>query len=613
MEITPFQGFASYQPLIADIPSAPYSTGADISVSKNDSKKETKDKGIGGLSESMINRLLDHGLKSDVQSFLYRMGDAINHAYDPVTGQPDLSAYMLLIPELVQIKNNHDEYEEARKQLLSKKAINDYAMTPDGAVCVAYLDDNQQMIQRWMSVPDVLSQFKDNMGSIHILTNGELAKYRSENIQMAFNQDIVNILAGATGMQDITEFIRTEAPKLGTSSQKSTFKFGSAGATEFKDSVEALQDLISGGAKESHTIKEQTGQAALAINYLTSIMPENMKAQLSLRAAKQNQTATSIIASYFGAGMNFEKEDVIDLGSSKSQQTDVDKLKMTAPMMWAQGYGVSKDIYWNTNNTTFALPLHTVMGTITSQNKPIGTYTTLTDVAKSDFGTLLDVSKASFAGVQVDPVMGNNVLVNSGELYKVKLPLDQEALALGIIKPDMALLDKLQLAEQEIVYRHITDAESINAIYAREGLPVEYSVDAQGNRSYKFTGPSATFGAMTAYMPQQAFISKDQMGQLTAQAVSIVDEAKRKEIEKLLKSQVAKEGQTSFDGSTGWFEDDLYQSMIYIPINEHWAAQMGTNSSAEMPSIKQAKDILEPLQQQSDRQKQLQSIIKPQI
>lgn len=624
MEITPFQGFYSYQPLIPDIPSAPAFTGADTSGSKSESSSKDDKGSIGGLSKEMINTLIEKGLPSDVSGYLTGMAAAIEHAYDPITGKPNLAAYQLLLPKLAEVVKNREEMKEAEKSLMEKNAKDDYATTPDGKVLTLFYDENNNPQREWLkpgALVALVNEKGGNWDSVHIITNGELVALRSNDPRFAFDPNSLNVLASGTGMQDIANYIRQELPNLGSSSHKVTYQQGGqtaiAGAEQFAQSVEALQSLMDSGFKTMRFDENQMAQAGMALNYLIRLMPDNMRAQLEIRGAKTGQTAMSILQSYIGARMSSKTEEFNMFGKPGGKSSDDGNggnLKMTAPMVWAQGYGVPKNIYWNTSNTTFALPIPTVMGTITSKNNPIGPYTTLTEVAKSDFGTVLDTSRASFAGVSVDAVMSNNILVNAGELYKVKLPLDQEAYALGRIQPDMKLLDRLQEVEREIVYRNITKADDINAIYQREGLPVEYSQDAQGNRSYKFTGPSAYFGAMEAYMPKQAFINSDQIDQLTSSAVEIVDEPKRKEIEKLLKSQVAKEGQTSFDGSTGLFvEDALYQSMIYIPLNEHWAAQMGTNSASEMPTVSQAKNVLEPLQQQSDRQRQLQSIIKPQI
>lgn len=585
MEITPFQGFASYQPLIADIPSAPYSTGADISVSKNDSKKETKDKGIGGLSESMINRLMDHGLKSDVESFLYRMGDAINHAYDPVTGQPDLAAYMLLIPELTQIKNNHDEYKEARQQLLNKKAINDYAMTPDGAVCVAYLDDNQQMIQRWMSVPDVLSQFKDNMGSIHILTNGELAKYRSENIQMAFNQDIVNILAGATGMQDITNYLKESLPHLGESSLKVTTQSEAiAHSSEFQDSVNALQSLLTGSKMtEEHT--NQQGQAALALNYLINTMPDNMRAQLQLRAARTGQTAASIIESYIGSTLK-TVDSYTTTGNTgtktKAGGTGGD-IKMNEAMLWLNDRGFQRPISIQ-KGTSDALGLvATCMPIKNSQ----GNLITVSDLNASEFAGVLDLSSASAADNIIPTAALPNVVVQSNALYKVDLPIDIYYLnTFGIIKPDLQWLPKIELAEQQGRENGCLDnPEAMNAIYQELGIPLKY-VDGEK----KLTAQYYTFGVLNGYVPSNIF-----------DANTVLDEDFIKEVTNEVEinnvlgvvNKNIDESQPNFDfgTNTAWYQRSgkLYSTDIFIPVrSDVFNAMVG---GSQLPTVSQANQL----------------------
>lgn len=589
MEITPFQGFYSYQPIIADIPSAPVMSGADVSASLTDQKKAADNKvdksGLGGLSKEMIGLLLEKGLPNDVQAYLISMEKAIENAYNPVTGKPNLAAYQLLIPKLNEIVGNYNEYKKAEDVLVSKNAVNDYAMSPDGRVLVMYLNDDKP-VQQWMDYSELQEQFKGNMSQIHIVTNGELLKERAKNISYAFDQDVLTIIKGATGMQEITKYIKETLPTLGKTTNEVTYQQGGAvtASQEFQESVQALQDLVSGGTKYHLKETNQANQAALALNYIMGSMPDKMQQLLKFKAAKTGQTAAALVESYIGAGLNSERSESIVQGTQKKSDGS---MKMNEAMQWLEGMGIRKTVSFQ-KGTSDAFGVTSNSLPVRVNGSDAATLITLDTINKSEFQGVLDLSQASAADVHIPAANTHDVVVQSGDLYKMDLPIDQQYYhATGMIKPDFSWLPKIQEAEILIKRQKCeNDPDAINKIYQDLGLPIKYTEDGK-----TLTSEFYTFGVMNGYIPANIFgdnitFDKDFVQKITNE----------REIQNLLGTinRNLDENQEPLSLSKfGWGDHPIYATNIYIPVRYDVFNAMAGNVA---PTISQAQQLYQKQQ-----------------
>lgn len=600
MNVTQFEGFNSFQPLVSTGAAGAYATNAS-DYGDDQTKSKSGDTSLGGLDSKMVEWLYKQGgLTSDVQKFLTDMQFAIDNAYNPVSGKPNLGMYKLLIPQLNQIREEKEAFKKAEEVLIQKNAINDYAITSDGRIFALWEEDGK-LQQDWITSKDYMSKLQEGQ-RIRILTNGELAKYRRNDISQAFNSDISVILQGATGMEDIIKFIKQSAPQIGKTTQEQTVQQGQGVSQQtiaLQESAQVLTDMLN-GVKVSQKDTSSQNQAALALNYLMGTMPTNMRVLLDLKAADTNQTAMSLIESYIGAGLNEEHSTYISQQGDKktaAQQAKegISKMKMSAPMQWLAGLG-QRDIVTIQKGTIDGLALSANNLALKINNKNVGLIP-LDQVGYSDFGDVLDMSQVSTAGMMVAEPNTKDIVVQGGALYKMELPYDVNFYnQTGQYKPDFEFLPKIREAEKIIREKKIDpkDYKSINEVYRSQNIPVKY--EESGNRS--LTAQYKTFGVMNGYVNDIAFGDDHEDPD-----ISYIKELKDKNlinnIMAVLNEGKSEDDRKSFSFSF-WGADTMYETTIFIPVKENYFNALASSDI----TISQANDYLEPLQHSRDAAKQ---------
>ena len=244
---TEFQGFNSYTPVVPTGPAAPYSAAgaADHSEDKASNKKSggNNKMQLGGLDENMIKLLTEHGLESDVYSFLDQMEAIIMNAYNPITGKVNYASYKLMLPQLSRIREEGKAFEEARKKMEANGAIDEVAVSDRGQVYV--VDPDAGIVKRSVS---------ELQGDEYLLTNGELAKARATNPLAAWITEFTQTIANGTSTQAITKYILDSINKLGKSQ------------TSGEQFTDADDDVISGAQVLTQMIKGNKGFAQTTVD-----------------------------------------------------------------------------------------------------------------------------------------------------------------------------------------------------------------------------------------------------------------------------------------------------------------------------------------------------------
>jgi hypothetical protein len=65
-------------------------------------------------------------------------------------------------------------------------------------------------------------------------------------------------------------------------------------------------------------------------------------------------------------------------------------------------------------------------------------------------------------GVKISPEGINNVLVSEGRIHAAELPIDKNAAAQGIIKPDLNFLKNVEKADEQIRAAGITSRDNLS-------------------------------------------------------------------------------------------------------------------------------------------------------
>ena len=95
-------------------------------------------------------------------------------------------------------------FTKAYDKLLNKDALNEIALTSNGRLVVVTKDGRTDT-----------KLFTDLQEGDVVLTNGDLARTRSQDKSAAWDTNLINIMANGTSIQDITEHLNNSIKTLG--------------------------------------------------------------------------------------------------------------------------------------------------------------------------------------------------------------------------------------------------------------------------------------------------------------------------------------------------------------------------------------------------------------
>lgn len=511
------------------------------------------------LNDSIIKMLYEDGIPVDVDTFVEQSGLFGNSLFSSPFGNNTMMQYKTILKMLPRIKQENTRLQQAIKQAETNAGIGEIAVTDGGYV----LSINQKGEIQKKRVESV------DFNSEQLLTNQDLIEFRLNNPNAAFKTDISNIISNGIGMVKIQEYIKQVVDKLGTSTYN---REGYAnkeqlqilqGIRELKDS-----DNIYSFTQESKT---QTKQAKMAINYLLASLPKNMLTVLQANAGQR-----------FGNNSISGVKQILEmLVGSTVNDTDIFKVKYDS--------NISEANYDSKNSSSksgvdLKSPEALLLGMTESKMYPINLGTadtmnvkgnisllvdkdgnsiakgTLQDVIGGQLGSTLDWDNISMGGNMVNPVQANKIALNGNKIVAADLPLDQQALRRGEIKPDLDMLLRKEKADQYIREHNIKDKDKINEIYASKeyNLPIMY--DNNGNlilTNYK------RFGIISGYADAKAF--NEDVDDLEGNNL-----LKQVEDDNLMESiiQTLTAADKDFTSSQGWFDSNTYMGSIFIPMTD---------------------------------------------
>lgn len=544
---TEFQGFNSYTPVVPTGPAAPYSAAgaADHSEDKASNKKSggNNKMQLGGLDENMIKLLTEHGLESDVYSFLDQMEAVIMNAYDPITGKVNYASYKLMLPQLSRIREEGKAFEEARKKMEANGAIDEVAVSDRGQVYV--VDPDMGIVKRSVS---------ELQGDEYLLTNGELAKARATNPIAAWNTDFTQTIANSTSTQAITKYILDSINKLGKA-QTSGEQFTDAD-DDVISGAQVLTQMIKGNkgfAQTTVDAETQKQQAKYALGYLASMMPSNMMTILQLRAQRQGVDVIDLMDSLIQSTTSTKATQNTTFkgaGTGDGSQADENsKIKLTPATALYTGRVPIMPNYqlsYGTSNTFTGEAQ--ISNLVDASNNNLKAGALLTDFYPGDMKSMFDTTNIVMGNVKIDNP--NMIRVKDSSMAIIELPIDQQAAAEGVIRPDLSQLTNKDMADTRIRNEHATTPEEINKIYRECGLNPKY--DANGN---ELTQNYIRFAVVKGYIDEntldkQAKVDDDSWENYLAKVKNDATDSWLKSLYKADKIEV----------------DDLYEGNIYMPM-----------------------------------------------
>lgn len=582
--------FVSYtnvpQPQVA----APYSSTS--------SSQGEPDGSVGLLDKNMVKFLYENGIPSDVEAFVETSGIFSDSIYKNPFSNNATVQYKTILKMLPRIKAENERFKNAMTQADKNGGLGEIAVTDGGHVITV---DAEGKLQK-KSLNDV------DLNSEQILTNSELANYRANSINAAFNTDLTSIIGNAVGIPKITEYIQSVVNKLGTTSMSREGYIGQKSGKILKgmEYLAALQpsreDLsgmsVDGLYKMSSMDKSQQAQANQALGYLLTSLPKNMRTVLQAKAAmylgdNSAEGVKKLLMSLTQSALSGEHTLKLDLqekmDASRKAKTSGRDNNITDPAKaFLLGLGEVKNHKINNGNSySLNLPGNSAPLVDTS-GKTIGS-ATLEDAARSTFSGVLDFKNATMGGQLLNSSQRSRVAIDGSNVVAVDLPVDTQALQSGVLKPDIDSLKRLELAENEIREGDIKDEAQKNEIYAKYKLPYKY-INGQIN-----TNAYGRFAVLDASADESAFVEDPTMDDTLSEVTDINE---RESIERILKAADA-----SFKMSQpGIFSsgNNVYSGSVYIPVRQNLInASLG---SGHYPTIQgnDAMDI-EAKEQQKQR------------
>lgn len=553
--------FVSYtnvpQPQVA----APYSSTS--------SSQGEPDGSVGLLDKNMVKFLYENGIPSDVEAFVETSGIFSDSIYKNPFSNNATVQYKTILKMLPRIKAENERFKNAMTQADKNGGLGEIAVTDGGHVITV---DAEGKLQK-KSLNDV------DLNSEQILTNSELANYRANSINAAFNTDLTSIIGNAVGIPKITEYIQSVVNKLGTTSMSREGYVGQQSGRILKgmEYLAALQpsreDLsgmsVDGLYKMSSMDKSQQAQANQALGYLLTSLPKNMRTVLQAKAAmylgdNSAEGVKKLLMSLTQSALSGEHTLKLDLqekmdasGKAKTSGSGRDNNITDPAKAFLLGLGEIKNHKINNGNSySLNLPGNSAPLVDTS-GKTIGS-ATLEDAARSTFSGVLDFKNATMGGQLLNSSQRSRVAIDGSNVVAVDLPVDTQALQSGVLKPDIDSLKRLELAENEIREGDIKDEAQKNEIYAKYKLPYKY-INGQIN-----TNAYGRFAVLDASADESAFVEDPTMDDTLSEVTDINE---RESIERILKAADAsfKMSQPSIFSSG----NNVYSGSVYIPVRQN--------------------------------------------
>lgn len=517
----------------------------------------------GASQEDMINKevqslLFKQGIPSDVSALIEQTGlfrDSIFNDNSINTIQ-----YKALFTALPKIRWENDRLQDALKQAESNSGLSEIAVTEHGYVITQGKDGNLSKKR----INDV------DFNNEKLLTNNELFDFRLNNPKAAFNTDITNIISNGVGIPKIQEYLKTVIDKLGTSTYN---REGYAN----KEQLQVLQGIRELRDSEnvyqfSQETKNQTKQAKMAINYLLATLPKNMLTVLQANAAQRLgdnsiQGVKSMLEILVGSTINdtdiFKVKYDSNLSKSDNSSTKSGSksgVDLKSPEALLLGMGESK-MYPINMGTADTMNVKGDASLLVDKDGNSIAKGTLQDVIGGQLGSTLDWDNISMGGNIINPVQANKIALNGNKIIAADLPLDQQALRKGELKPDLNMLLRKEKADQYIREHNIKDKNQINQIYAsREyNLPIMY--DSNGQlilTNYK------RFGIISGFADAKAFGSDTEDLEENNLLKQVDDDNL---MESIIQTLTAAD--KDFTSSQSWWGDsNTYMGSIFIPMTD---------------------------------------------
>ena len=556
-------------------------TSTQNDTSDTISSKSEKSEGQDLLKE-LFKNLNTEGLPSDVNKVFSQIRGLLQQRElfgEELSTQDITSIYISAMQKLSNIKFNKGQYDKTIEAANSRDALGEYALDNYGRVAVQNYETGEIDFKNF-------EELKDLEGNYSLLTNEDLLNLRAHSSNYAFNYKILELVNNnGIGMTKIADFLKSHMASLGTS--KETIEgYTKQDSDNIKEGLELLKEAPAGAYKFTKYSGIQQKQAAMAIQYLSSILPRNMKNVMSVHAKLNGVSPSFIIQTLVGSTMSEESKLEFDAVTGKaskdsngnSKDSD-DGLKLDAATALISGKGYQGNIEFNPG-TSYAVTVNARhSGFQKKSGENMGSGITMQEATTSTLDKVLDWNKATLGGSRINPTGYNRIMINNDDVVGVDLPVGSDKNT-----PDFTMLQKLQVLDQELLKLGIEDTpnnfKQVNRVCQQIGLPAKYKNDGSLN-NYSWN----RFAAFQVTADDSVLINKNIILEDILRIVE--DDNVREQYEQII--QKDNKNYKLGNGFLGLGKQALYQGTVFVPIKSNYVAS--ALSGGQDISMSQATDL----------------------
>ena len=592
------QGGSAIPPLVSYEPAMVTDSGTSEIDTTRESPKDSSD-----LTDKDLLKMLKDldGLPNDMQVLTETLQNFyIDQQYSPFPNTVNIASRYLQALFLMRTANfNRKQYDNAFNIVSNNGGINELAINERGQlVCVNSKGDFKFLLPE---------QLKDNPDYAPVY-NAELLKMRAYSPELANNNEVLSIVSNGIGMKSILELVSQAITDLGSTTEVDE-GFTSTSSKELLNGLKAFQKASLEASKNGQNFdgtvdnlykgklltQSQAEQAEAALRFIYRSLTPNAQTLLKVKASQPTEEgAIQMLGELIQSKITNRTEFTMTIdtptsktanGSPKSGTFDAIQLDPVALLQ--AGYGQKQTITILTGEgRQNGIQVPTVSMPIVSKDGQSMGVGTLSDVATSGFAGYLDLENVTMGGVRIDPTGFQNVAVNGTQLYTAYLPIDLEKYSdTGNIRPDIDMLKRLKVAQNEIKEGNITDKNKINQIYQKYKLHAMF--DGNGNVLTNYQ----KFALINGAAIQQAFQENAEVAKWLSETT---DENIVNNVLNIIQKGRGKEERIQFN-KKNWYNgmfnsyDHVYKGTIFIPVNEDYFTYSAAMGESLTPG--QAQDI----------------------
>lgn len=539
------------------------------------------------------------GLDNDVSVVTKTLADQAKIDTLFGTGDPVTQYYRNL--ELVnRVLQSKEDYDSAYAQAQKQEALSEAAITSDGKVVVKS-SRGYQMVSPAEALK--LSQ----SGAAKIQKNSDLLSDRKHNTKMAFQNGVLDVVQNSTSFKTVYATVQSLTAQLG-SYDVTQEGYSTKEGNQIASGIAALKNAgvgpMDGVYKIHYENSTQAKQAEMAINAIYRNLTDSDKAYLKLNSDGTEKGAYALIQEMV-MGKISSKETLLSYYQSSYDQNGTKKSNKGTPgidmdedpaINFGKGYGTPSTLSIRLPNGQVGYTVRSRSIAMMDEQGHPQALMTLNGLGNGRLGGMMDLNNAYMGDIKINDYALPNVVV-TGRINEAELPVDQAALAQGIIKPDLQMQKKIQevndtklgaLKNKNPEDLTAAEREQINKIYQNNGIAAKYNADGT------LTAPYRRFMMINGITSENSFTSDQDPDEELAKASSQDRELYTQNMQKLTNPK------TKLDN--GWFggligKEEVYQGVIFIPFKSNWT-DMYTGSGIKSKTSE--SNAIETAQQEED-------------